>query len=74
MVIATSCDLDTSAEWAAKLALRSLRGRAFDLEVRKYMVSDHHKDIAKFKAQALSGDRPAALAREEGIKEIMHRC
>jgi putative membrane protein len=37
--------------------LRHLSGRAFDREVRRYMVQDHVKDIAKFKAQVRSGDR-----------------
>jgi putative membrane protein len=40
--------------------LRSLRGRAFDREVRRYMINDHRKDIAAFKAQARSGDRATA--------------
>jgi putative membrane protein len=46
--------------------LERLRGRAFDREVRRYMINDHEKDIAKFEAQARSGDRrTAALAREQ---------
>ena len=46
--------------------LERLRGRAFDREVRRYMINDHEKDIAKFEAQARNGDRrTAALAREQ---------
>src|SRR6185437_7960080 len=43
-----------------RVVLRSLRGRAFDREVRRYMINDHRKDIAAFKAQARSGDRATA--------------
>lgn len=43
-----------------------MRGRAFDMEVRRYMIDDHHKDIAKFQEQARSGDRRTAnLARAQ---------
>lgn len=46
--------------------LEGLRGRAFDMEVRRYMISDHQKDIADFEAQARSGDRRTAeLARAQ---------
>jgi putative membrane protein len=46
--------------------LQRLHGRAFDREVRQYMVRDHRKDIAKFEAQARSGDRQTAnLARAQ---------
>jgi putative membrane protein len=37
--------------------LQRLSGRAFDAEVRRYMINDHVKDIAEFRAQARSGDR-----------------
>jgi putative membrane protein len=40
--------------------LQHLRGRAFDREVRRYMINDHRKDIAKFQAQARNGDRRTA--------------
>jgi|tagenome__1003787_1003787.scaffolds.fasta_scaffold20974609_3 putative membrane protein len=39
------------------VVLRHLNGRAFDREVRRYMVNDHQKDIAEFRAQVHSGDR-----------------
>ena len=46
--------------------LQRLRGAAFDREVKRYMINDHHKDIAKFRAQARSGDRRTAeLARQQ---------
>jgi len=45
--------------------LRHMNGRAFDREVRRYMVEDHTKDIAEFRSQARHGDRQtAALARQ----------
>jgi putative membrane protein len=40
--------------------LQHLRGRAFDLEVKRYMINDHRKDIAEFKEQARTGDRATA--------------
>jgi putative membrane protein len=46
--------------------LERLRGRAFDREVRRYMVDDHRKDISDFADQARHGDRrTAALARAQ---------
>jgi len=46
--------------------LQRLHGRAFDMEVRRAMIDDHRIDIAKFRAQARSGDRrTAALARQQ---------
>ena len=46
--------------------LHRLHGAAFDREVKRYMINDHKKDIAKFRAQARSGDRRTAdLARQQ---------
>lgn len=45
---------------AELLRLHHLSGRAFDREVRRYMVNDHRKDIAEFKQQVRSGDRATA--------------
>jgi putative membrane protein len=46
--------------------LERLRGRAFDREVRRYMINDHQKDIAKFETQTRTGDRRTAqLARTQ---------
>lgn len=46
--------------------LRHMHGRAFDMEVRRYMINDHRKDIASFRAQVRTGDhRTAALARAQ---------
>ena len=51
---------------AEQRKLERLHGRAFDREVRRYMVHDHQEDIAKFEAQARHGDRNTArLAREQ---------
>jgi len=40
--------------------LQRLHGRAFDREVRRYMINDHQKDISKFNDQARHGDRQTA--------------
>lgn len=40
--------------------LGHMRGRAFDREVKRYMVRDHEKDLAEFKKQAKEGDRTSA--------------
>lgn len=51
---------------AEEAKLRHLRGPAFDREVKRYMINDHRKDIAKFQAQARSGERRTAeLARAQ---------
>jgi putative membrane protein len=39
------------------IVLRHLNGRALDREARRYMIDDHQKDIAEFRAQVRSGDR-----------------
>jgi putative membrane protein len=45
--------------------LQRMKGRAFDREVRRYMIDDHTKDIAEFRSQARHGDRQTAeLARQ----------
>jgi putative membrane protein len=52
---------EARAEYAK---LSHMRGRAFDMEVRRYMINDHRMDIADFVAQARGGDpRTARLAR-----------
>jgi putative membrane protein len=43
-----------------RTVLNRLSGRSFDREVRRYMIEDHREDIAKFQAQARSGDRATA--------------
>jgi putative membrane protein len=43
-----------------QMVLRRLSGRAFDREVRRYMIDDHRKDIAEFREQARSADRATA--------------
>jgi putative membrane protein len=47
----------TSEARREAVLLRHLNGRAFDREVRRYMIGDHQKDIAEFRAQVRSGDR-----------------
>jgi putative membrane protein len=57
----TAMTPEARAEYAK---LSHLRGRAFDREVRRYMINDHEKDIADFQSQARGGDRRTAdLAR-----------
>lgn len=54
---------EARAEYAK---LQHLHGAAFDREVKRYMIHDHQKDIAKFEEQARSGDkRTRSLAHEQ---------
>jgi putative membrane protein len=55
-----------------QVVLRRLNGRAFDREVRRYMINDHREDIAKFQAQARSGDR-ATSAYAAATVPVMRR-
>jgi putative membrane protein len=52
--------------------LRRLSGRAFDREVRRYMIEDHRKDIAKFEAQARSGDRATSRYAAATVPVMRH--
>ena len=61
--VPTSMMPEARAEYAK---LERMRGRAFDREVRRYMVNDHEKDIADFRDQARHGNRlTAALAQRQ---------
>jgi putative membrane protein len=54
---------EAKAEYAK---LQHMRGRAFDREVRRYMIDDHQKDITSFRDQARHGERhTAALASKQ---------
>jgi putative membrane protein len=55
-----------------QMVLRSLRGAAFDREVRRYMIDDHRKDIAKFSAQARTGDRATARYAAATVPVMQH--
>jgi len=55
-----------------RVVLRSLHGASFDREVRRYMIEDHHKDIAKFSAQAKSGDRATARYAAATVPVMRH--
>jgi putative membrane protein len=52
--------------------LQRLSGRAFDREVRRYMIDDHRKDIAKFQAQARSGDRATSGYAAATVPVMQH--
>jgi putative membrane protein len=52
--------------------LQRLSGRGFDREVRRYMIGDHQKDIALFRAQVRSGDRPTAAYAAATIPVMQH--
>lgn len=52
--------------------LRHLRGPAFDREVRRYMIADHMKDIAKFSAQIRGGDRTTAGYAAATVPVMQH--
>ena len=54
---------EARAEYAK---LQHMRGRAFDREVRRYMIDDHRKDISDFQDEARHGERRTAeLARRQ---------
>lgn len=57
---------------AEQRRLQRLSGRAFDREVRRYMIEDHQKDIAKFQAQARSGDRATARYAAATVPVMRH--
>lgn len=52
--------------------LQRLSGRAFDSEVRRYMIEDHQNDIALFRAQIRSGDRATAAYAAATIPVMQH--
>lgn len=52
--------------------LQRLSGRSFDREVRRYMIDDHQKDIALFRAQVRSGDRATAAYAAATIPVMQH--
>jgi len=52
--------------------LSQLSGAAFDAEFVKYMVADHEKDIAKFKAEAKSGSGAAAQMASAQLPTLEH--
>jgi putative membrane protein len=52
--------------------LRRLSGRSFDREVRRYMINDHIKDIAEFKAQVRSGDRATSGYAAATVPVMQH--
>jgi putative membrane protein len=52
--------------------LRKLHGASFYREVRRYMIEDHRKDIAKFSAQAKSGDRATARYAAATVPVMRH--
>ena len=52
--------------------LQRLSGRAFDREVRQYMINDNRKDIAEFREQARSGDRATSGYASATIPVMQH--
>jgi putative membrane protein len=52
--------------------LQRLRGRTFDREVRRYMIEDHVKDIAAFRAQARTGDRATSRYAAAIVPVMQH--
>lgn len=52
--------------------LQHLHGAAFDSEVKRYMIKDHVKDIAEFKAQAHSGDKATADYAAATVPVMQH--
>ena len=54
------------------LKLRKLSGHAFDEEVKRYMVSDHERDISDFESQAKGSDRMTAQFASNSLP-VLHR-
>jgi putative membrane protein len=52
--------------------LQGLRGRAFDAEFARFSVAEHQKDIAKFQAQARTGDRDTAAFARTQLPVLRH--
>ena len=52
--------------------LQGLRGRAFDAEFARFSVAEHQKDIAKFQAQARTGDRDTAAYARSQLPVLRH--
>jgi putative membrane protein len=52
--------------------LQRLKGRSFDREMRRFMIEDHQKDIALFRAQAHSGDRATSGYAAATIPIMQH--
>ena len=47
--------------------LQGMHGAAFDREIKRYMIDDHQKDIAKFEAQARTGDPQTRQLAEQTL-------
>lgn len=58
---------------AERAKLARLSGRDFDREFARYMVEDHHKDIAKFSSEARSRDPAAAVALAKQTLPVLRR-
>lgn len=52
--------------------LQGLRGHAFDAEFARFAVAEHRKDIAKFAAQARTGDRDTAAFARSQLPVLRH--
>ena len=52
--------------------LERLSGRAFDAEFARFSVMEHQKDIAKFQAQARTGDRDTATFARSQLPVLRH--
>ena len=58
---------------AERAKLARLRGPAFDREFARYMVDDHHNDIAKFSAEASSRDPAAVVALAKQTLPVLRK-
>ena len=58
---------------AERAKLARLHGRDFDREFARYMVDDHHKDIAKFTAEASSADRAPVVALAKQTLPVLRK-
>lgn len=58
---------------AERAKLARLRGHAFDREFARYMVDDHHKDIAKFSEEASSRDPGPVVALAKQTLPVLRK-
>jgi putative membrane protein len=58
---------------AERAKLARLRGRSFDREFTRYMVDDHHKDIAKFSAEVSSRDPGPVVALAKQTLPVLRK-
>ena len=67
--VSPSGEISSEAE-KEMVKLQRLNGRDFDEEFARYMVKDHEKDIAEFKAEAAKGHGPAQQLASQSLPTL----